>query len=289
MKFFRPKTYCRPKDVDEAVSLLSTHRKRARVLAGGTDLMIQRPPTVEILVDISSLGLNYIKNDEGHGMTIGAAAPVEALEHVRSFSAGPNRALLEAADSMATPTIRNMATVGGNLCNASPAGDLSVTLLALGATIIVAGTEGQREIPITEFFLSPNATALQEDEMLIEIRIPTFPDKTGTSFCKLRHHQTSVDIAVVNVATRLHIHNGQCADAVISMGAVGPTPLRANRSEALLVGESLNKDLLLQASRAAMEESNPINDIRASADYRKKMVAVLVKKSLETSFRRCAA
>ncbi|MBW1788306.1 MAG: FAD binding domain-containing protein, partial [Deltaproteobacteria bacterium] len=164
-----------------------------------------------------------------------------------------------------------------------------VTLLALGATVIVAGTEGQREIPVTEFFLSPNATALQEDEMLIEIRIPTFPDKTGTSFYKLRHHQTSVDIAVVNVATRLHIHNGQCADAVISMGAVGPTPLRANRAEALLIGESLNEDLLLQASQAAMKESNPIDDIRASADYRRKMVAVLVKKSLETSFRRCGA
>jgi CO/xanthine dehydrogenase FAD-binding subunit len=286
---FRPKTYCLPKDVDETVSLLSTHGKSARILAGGTDLMVQRPPDVETLVDLSSLSLHYIKDDETQGVRIGAATSVEALEHVQTFSTSPYRALAEAAGRMATPTVRNMATIGGNLCNASPAADLSVTLMAMDGVLIVQGLKGQREIPIRGFFIAPNATALQEDEMLIEIHIPIFPEKTGTSFCKLRHHQTSVDIAIVNVATRLQLHNGQCATATISMGAVGPTPLRAKRAEDLLIGESLNEELLMQASQTAMEESNPIDDIRASADYRKKMVAVLVKKSLETSRRRCGA
>lgn len=285
---FRPKTYCRPKDVDEAVSFLSTYGKSARLLAGGTDLMVQRPPAVEALVDISSLGLNYIKDDTP-GIRIGAATPVEALEHVLAFKTGPYRAVAESSGSMATPTVRNMATTGGNLCNASPAADLSVTLMAMDGVLIVQGSKGRRETPIREFFIAPNATALQEDEMLIEIHIPIFPEKTGTSFCKLRHHQTSIDIAIVNVATRLHIQNGQCADAAISMGAVGPTPLRAKRAEDLLIGESLNEKLLMQASQAAMEESNPIDDIRASSGYRKKMVAVLVKKSLESSLRRCGA
>ena len=285
---FRPKTYCLPEDVDEAVSLLSTHGKRARLLAGGTDLMVQRPPAVEALVDISSLGLNYIKNDTS-GIRIGTATPVVALEHVRSFTTGPYMGVAEATGSMATHTVRNMATIGGNLCNASPAADLSVTLMAMVGVLTVQGSKGRREIPVGEFFIAPNATVLQEDEMLIEIHIPIFPERTGTSFCKLQHHQTSIDIAIVNVATRLHIQNGQCADAAISMGAVGPTPLRAKQAEDLLIGKSLNEELLMQASLAAMEESNPIDDIRASSGYRKKMVAVLVKKSLETSRRRCGA
>lgn len=289
MSFFRPKAYYRPTDMDEAVSLLSAHGKSAKLLAGGTDLLIQRPPTVDILVDISSLELNYIKKDKGGGVAIGAATPVEALEREETFTIGPNRALLEAADSMATPTIRNMATIGGNLCNASPAGDLSVTLMALGAGIVVAGSKGQREVPVTDFFLSPNSTALQEDEMITEIRIPSFPERAGASFCKLRHHQTSVDIAIVNVATRLHMRDGRCVESVLSMGAVGPTPLRATRAEAMLNGENLNEGLLKEASQAAMEESVPIDDIRASADYRRKMIAVFVKKSLETSLRRCGA
>lgn len=289
MNFFRPRAYYRPTDMDEAVSLLSAHGKSARLLAGGTDLLIQRPPTVDILVDIRSLGLNYIKKDKGGGVAIGAATPVEALEREEAFTAGPNRALMEAADVMATPTIRNMATIGGNLCNASPAGDLCVTLMALGAGIVIAGSKNQREIPVTEFFLSPNTTALQKGEMVAEIRIPSFPEKAGASFCKLRHHQTSVDIAIVNVATRLHMQDGRCAEAVLSMGAVGPTPLRATRAEAMLIGESPDEGLLARASQAAMEESAPIDDIRASANYRRKMIAVLVKKSLETSLRRCGA
>lgn len=289
MNFFRPRAYYRPTDMDEAVSLLSAHGKSARLLAGGTDLLIQRPPTVDILVDIRSLGLNYIKKDKGGGVAIGAATPVEALEREEAFTAGPNRALMEAADVMATPTIRNMATIGGNLCNASPAGDLCVTLMALGAGIVIAGSKNQREIPVTEFFLSPNTTALQKGEMVAEIRIPSFPEKAGASFCKLRHHQTSVDIAIVNVATRLHMQDGRCAEAVLSMGAVGPTPLRATRAEAMLIGESPDEGLLARASQAAMEESAPIDDIRASANYRRKMIAVLVQKSLETSLRRCGA
>lgn len=286
---FRPKTYCRPKDLDEAVSLLSTHGKNARLLAGGTDLLVQRPPAVETLVDITALGLNYIKDEENQGVKIGTGTLVEALVNALPLSAGPYRALVEAAESMATPMVRNMATVGGNLCNASPAADLSVALMGLGALIEIVGSTGRRKICIKDFFLGLRRTALQEDELLCEIHIPVFPEKTGTSFHKLRHHQTSIDIAIVNVATRLHIQNGRCTEAAISMGAVGPTPLRAKRAEDLLIGESLNHDILLGASQIAMEESAPIDDIRASADYRRKMVGVLVKRSLETSLRRCGA
>ncbi len=175
----------------------------------------------------------------------------------------------------------------GNLCNASPAADLSVALMAMKASVVIVGSAGQREISIKDFFTGFKTLALQEDELLCEIRIPAFPEKTCTSFHKLRHHQTSVDIAIVNVATRLHIENGKCVDAAIAMGAVAPMPLRAKRAEDLLIGKNLNDDLLLEVSRIAMEESAPIDDLRASADYRRKVVGVLVKRSLETNLRRC--
>ena len=287
--FFRPTAYFRPKDPAEAVSLLAAHGRGARILAGGTDLLVQRPPAAEILVDIGSAGLSYVKGDETSGFAIGAATPVEALERVRAFARGPYRALAEAVDGMATPTVRNRATVGGNLCNASPAADLAVALAAMGATVVVAGTGDGKEVPVEDFITGPNATVLREGELVTEIRIPPLPDGTGTGFCKLRRHQTSVDTAVVSVASLLQIRDGRCVDAAVSMGAVGPRPLRARRAEALLIGETLDGERIGQAARTAMEESAPIDDIRASAGYRKRMVAVLARNSLEKSLRRCSA
>ena len=214
---------------------------------------------------------------------------MEALERARAFARGPYRALAEAADGMATPTVRNRATVGGNLCNASPGADLAVALAAMGATVVVAGTGGEREVLVEDFITGPNATVLGGEEIVTEIRIPAFPEGTGTSFCKLRHHQTSVDTAVVNVASRLQVRDGRCVDAAVSMGAVGPRPLRARRAEALLLGETLDGERIDRAARTAMEESAPIDDIRASAGYRKRMVAVLARNSLEKSLGRCSA
>ncbi len=286
---FRPIAYFRPKDPAEAVSLLAAHGRGARILAGGTDLLVQRPPAAEILIDIGSAGLSYVRGDEASGFAIGAATTVEALERVRAFALGPYRALAEAADGMATPTVRNRATVGGNLCNASPAADLAVALAAMGATVVVAGTGGGKEVPVEDFITGPNATVLREGELVTEIRIPPLPDGTGTGFCKLRRHQTAVDTAVVNVATRLQVREGRCVDAAVSMGAVGPRPLRARRAEALLIGEALDAERIGQAARTAMEESAPIDDVRASAGYRKRMVAALVGKSLEESLRRYGA
>ena len=286
---FRPAAYARPKDVDEVVSLLGAHGRRAKILAGGTDLLVQRPSFVEVLVDITATGLDGVRDDGAGGLMIGAATQVEALERTEAFTATPFRALSEAVEVMATPTVRNMATVGGNLCNASPAADLSVALTALGAVLRIAGPQGQREIPIEDFFLGPNITALQDDEMLIEIHLPPLPKGTGSSFLKLRHHQTSVDMAIVNVATCLKAKGGLCEDAAVSMGGVGPAPCRASKAEAVLAGSAPDAALIEKAAQAAMEESCPIDDVRASAGYRKRIVAVLVRRSLEASLRRCSA
>jgi carbon-monoxide dehydrogenase medium subunit len=283
--YFRPKDYLRPRDISEVVVILSSFGDKAKIIAGGTDLLVQRPTGVECLVDISNLGLDYIKKEKDR-LYIGATTVVNALRSSRVLLQEPYRVLSEAANSLATATIRNMATMGGNLCNASPAADLSLPLMALDATTVAWGPRGKREIHIKDFFKSVNLTALEKDEILTEILIPQSAPKAMGCFVKLRHHQTAIDIAVVNVATLLIWKNGFCEKAKIAMGSVAPTPIYASSAETLLAGKELDEEIIQEAAEAAAKESRPIDDHRASATYRKRMVSVLVKRALESSWRR---
>ena len=286
ISFFRPREYYRPKNLAEASSILAASSERGRVIAGGTDLLLQKSKGVECIVDISKLGLDYIKENE-QGICLGAATTVSAVHASPLFSSGPYLVLSEAAGSLATATIRNKATVGGNLCNASPAADLPLPLFVLEATLLAVGPEGERRIPVHEFFKDVNVTGLSKGELLKEICIPPCPENAGTCFMKLRRHMTAIDIAVVNAAVLLVCRSGICETARIAMGAVAPTPVRARNAEMLLMGRKLNEHTIQEAAEAAAAESKPIDDLRASAAYRKSMVAVLVSRALETSLRRC--
>ena len=283
---FRPKEYFRPHGMDEAIGILSRFGSKGKAIAGGTDLLVQKPNDVECLIDISSLGLDYIKKERDY-IYIGAGTAINTVLHSPVFSSGPYRVLSEAARSLATATIRNMATVGGNLCNASPAADLALPLFILDASLIAVGPKGKREILIKDFFKNINLTTLNEDELLVEVRISPSPENAGACFIKIRRHQTAIDIAVVNASTLLISKNGICEDARIALGSVAPTPIRATNAENLLIGEELRNEIIQKAAEVAAEESKPIDDIRASAAYRKKMVTVLVRRALETSIRRC--
>jgi carbon-monoxide dehydrogenase medium subunit len=283
---FAPSAYYRPDTPQEAVALLSNYRRKARLIAGGTDLLVVKPSGVESLIDVSGLNLSYLKEEEG-AIHIGAGTAVELVEHSSLLTRWPYRVLQEAAESMATPTIRNMATIGGNVCNASPAADLSLALMSLDASVMLVGPKGSRTLPLEKFLVDVNRTALEEEELLAEIRIPRRPESGGASFLKLRRHQTAVDLAVVNVCTRLNCVNGRCVDARIALGAVAEKQIRAEKAEYVLVNEILSPGLIQKAAAQAAEEARPISDIRAFASYRKRMVAVLVKRSLETSARRC--
>ncbi len=189
---------------------------------------------------------------------------------------------------MATPAVRNMATIGGNICNASPAADLPLALMVLDSTVRVTGLGGSRTLPVGDFFEDVNKTSLNEDEMLVEIHIPPSSGTTSASFMKLRHHQTSVDIAIVNVAVRLTCSDNLCEDVRIALGAVAKKPIYAKKAEKLLTGRRLNGELIEKAGEAAAEESRPIDDIRASAGYRRRMVSILVKRALEVCVGRYA-
>jgi CO/xanthine dehydrogenase FAD-binding subunit len=283
--YFRPKHYYRPPDISEVVAILSSFGNKAKIVAGGTDLLVQRPTGVECLVDISNLGLDYIKKEK-NCLYIGATTVVNALRNSSMLLQEPYRVLSEAASSLATATIRNMATMGGNLCNASPAADLSLPLMVLDATLIAWGPRGKREIHVKDFFRGVNLTALEKDEVLTEILIPQSAQKAMGCFVKLRHHQTAIDIAVVNAATLLIWKNGFCEKAKIAMGSVAPTPIYASNAEALLTGKEIGEEIIQKAADLAAEESKPIDDHRASATYRKRMVSVLVKRALESSWRR---
>jgi carbon-monoxide dehydrogenase medium subunit len=169
---------------------------------------------------------------------------------------------------------------------ASPCGDLALPLLVLDAILVVTGANGKKEIPIESFFKGANYADLNPEEILHEILIPFGSEKSGTSFLKLRRHQTAVDMAIVNVATSVSCENGYCKIARIALGSVGPIPFRAKKAESLLTGSILTEEVIQRAAAKAAEEARPIDDVRSTCAYRKQMVVVLVRRSLETSLRR---
>ena len=276
----------------QAVDILSRFANSAGVIAGGTDILPLRPgvqkiDTIHHLVDISKLGLDYLKKETDH-ICIGAATSINTMGASPLFLSNPYGALSDAAGAHSTATIRNRATVGGNLCTASPCGDLALPLLVLDAILVAAGPEGERYMPIESFFRGANFSALNKEEILLEIRIPLCSQKTGTSFLKLRRHQTAIDMAVVNVATSLTCKKKRCEAAGIALGAVAPIPFRAKKAESMLAGAKLSKEIIQKAAVTAAEEARPIDDVRATSAYRKKMVAILIRRSLEFSLQRCA-
>ena len=286
MSSFRPGEYHRPGSLAEASAILARFGDRARIIAGGTDLVATKPPGIDCLVDIAGLDLDYISKDKD-GIKIGAGTRLHEIETSPLLSSEPYKVVADAAGMVATPTVRNMATIGGNLCNASPAADLPPALLVLDAAAMIAGPNGTRTLPLVYFFKDVNKTALDSGELLVEIHIPPMPTYSAAAFQKLRHHQSSVDVAIVNAAVRLDRADVHCRDARIALGAVASTPIRAPKAEVPFKGQQVDAELIRKSAETASEQAKPIDDIRASAGYRKKMVAVLVKRALEDCAMKC--
>lgn len=284
-KFFRPDEYLVPKTIDEATSLLAKHGDKARPYAGGTDLLVEKPPQVKCVVDISSLPIDYIEKDGG-GVRIGALSNCASVMSSPLLQEGANSLLARAARELGHGgTVRNMATIGGNVCSAVPSADFPPALLVLDARAKIAGPEGERTIPIQEFFLGVRKTALKSGELLVELQVPEQPANTGTAFCK--HGRVSADIALVNAAARITLgQDGACQDARIALGAVAPTPIRARKAENLLRGKSIDDALIEQVSQTAAKETKPISDVRASAEYRRDLSRVLTKRALQEAVKR---
>jgi CO/xanthine dehydrogenase FAD-binding subunit len=278
--------YLTPKTIDEALSLLSQY-KDAKLIAGGTDLIPQlKQRSIKLpayIIDLKSItGLDYIKYDKAKGLAIGALATIKSVIDSavirEKFSV-----LSQAAGNMASPQVRNRGTIAGNLCNAVPSADTAPTLLVLEARLKLAGIKGERIVNIADFFTGPNQTVIK-DEILIEIQVPTPPPGNKGVFLKLGPRK-AMDLAIVGVAVLVVADKGKFRDVRIALESVAPTPIRAKKAEAVLKGQNFDDKLIKKAADVAATEARPIDDHRASAEYRREMVKVLTRRALEQAVR----
>lgn len=278
--------YHAPTSLEDAMELLSIYGGEAKLLAGGTDLFVkmkQRLVEPRHIINLKNIeALTELKEGE-HGVNIGAATSLRSIE--RSELIRKKLPLLhEAVRSIGSVQIRNMATIGGNLCNASPAADCAIALLALDAKARILGPEGARTVPLKEFFAGPGQTVLREDEVLVEVSIPPIPEDVGTSFLKVG--RTSLDLATVNIAVVLRKTGEAVADCRIALGAVGPTPVRAYRAEEFMKGKEMTSDTLEAAANVVSEDIRPITDVRATAEYRREVSKTLTRDALTIACKR---
>jgi len=278
--------YFDPTSVGEAVALLQQHAGSAKVLAGGTDLFLRmhrRALLPDVVVDLKRITeLADLRYSDQEGLRLGATVTHgEVVEHAAVQQ--HYGALATAANWVGSLQTRHRGTVVGNLCNASPAADTAPALLSYGAIVTIVGPEGQRELPLEAFFQEPGRTALAPAEIVTALRLPPAPGQRGWGYA--RRTRTVIDIALVSSCTVIQANNGVCSEVRISLGAVGPTPLRATQAEAVLRGQRPSAALLAEASRVAAEEARPISDVRCSAEYRKDMVEVLTKRCTESALR----
>lgn len=274
--------YFEPSSLDEALALTMKHPDGTRIIAGGTDLvvlMMRRKVTPGRLVNISRIhALNFIKREGESGLRLGALTTLRSIE--RSAAVREHYPVLfDAVRAVGSIQIRNMATIGGNLCNASPAADTAPPLLVLDANAVAAGKRGRREIPLERFFLGPGKTALQPGEILTEVQIRAAPPRAKMAFAKLG--RTPTDISKVSAGVLVQSQRGVCRTARIALGAVAPTPMRAKKAEALLEGKSLKDKSIDEAAEEASEEAKPIDDTRSTARWRKQAVKYLVRSLLQ--------
>jgi CO/xanthine dehydrogenase FAD-binding subunit len=228
--------------------------------------------------------LRALKRNSDGSLEIGALQTLREVE--RAELLGDDFDLIRrGAGCVSSVQVRNVATLGGNSCNASPAADTVPGLIAAGARAVMTGRQGERMLPLEEFFLGPGQTALQSDEILTGFRIPAPPPDSGSCYKKFAI-RGEVDLAIVGVAASLVLGSDDhhIKEARIVLGAVGPTPLRSRKAEEMLSGKPTTKDLFYEAARIAAEESQPISDQRASASYRKEMIRVWTRHALEEAF-----
>jgi CO/xanthine dehydrogenase FAD-binding subunit len=274
--------YFAPTTLEAALGVLSDQGEGAYLIAGGTDVtvkMIHGRLKPKSLISLDKVeGLGGIGFDPKDGLTIGALARlVDVMTHPDIVNRYP--AVSHAASCMATVEVRNMGTVVGNLCNAAPSADSAPPLIVMGAEVKLLSVKGERRLSLDEFFKGPGLTAMEPGEIMTSIHVPVPPANSGASYLRLSG-RCGVDIAAVCVGAMARFDGETCADAKIILGAVAPIPMRAVKTEDLLKGRKLTPELIEEAGDVAAAEARPISDMRATADWRKQMVAVLTRRAI---------
>jgi carbon-monoxide dehydrogenase medium subunit len=291
-----------PTTVAEAVTMLKHHGAKARAFVGGTDLLIQLRAGVafghseefrgaepkqrpEFIVDLKHIKeLRQIKFDANKGLRLGAAVScieIHESEVMRKHYPG----LTEAAHLIGSLQIQNRASVGGNLCNGSPAADSTPALIALGAKALIGDGNTSREVAVEEFVLSPGRTVLKPGEILVEFLIPAPKPHSSDSYLRFIP-RNEMDIAVVGVGTSLTLEGDVVKAARIALGAVGPTPIFASKASESLLGKTLDEAAIREAARIAIETATPIDDMRGTAEFRKHITGVLTGRTLKIAAER---
>jgi CO/xanthine dehydrogenase FAD-binding subunit len=280
-----------PQSVDDCLKVLAGNSSGAKLLAGGTDLLPQmkngllKPAWV---VDLSGVPeLRTLAAADGGGLRIGAAVTARELELDKRMT-GRYAAIAESGALVGSVQVRNLATVGGNLCNAAPSADMAPPLIALDAVAVIAGPKGRRRVPLAEFFTGVRRTVLNADELLVELVVPDPGARSGGQY--LRHTpRRELDIAVVGVASQLTLADGKCAKARIALAAVAPMPVRATAAERALEGQPVTPELIERAAGLAVEAAKPIADQRGSVEFRRHLTRVLTRRTLTTALARASA
>lgn len=282
-----PFEYLEPKTVGEAIQILSNCGAKARVLAGGTDLLVsmkRRRIKPEFVVYIKNIPeLDYIEHSRGDSVSI------SALTTHKSVATSPLindkfKVLATACSKVGSPHIRSMGTIGGNICMAGPSQDTPPALLVLDAKLKLVSSEGERIVPIDGFFIAPFKTAIKETELLTEIQIPALPPRTAGSY-QWATKRTVVDETLAGVAVLMTLDSDDtCRDVRIGLCSLAPTPMRAKRAEEVLKGRKLGDKLIEKAAQAAMEETRP----RSRADHRRRMTGILARMAISEARQKIA-
>jgi carbon-monoxide dehydrogenase medium subunit len=280
--------YFAPASLDEALAVLKGRGDGVKLLAGGTDLLVQMKEAGRHPAAVVSLHrLSDLKTIEanGQGLRIGAGvdmAAIVASDVVRERYS----AIADGAGVLGSDQTRNMATIGGNVCNAAPSADTTPGLVVLGAIAEIAGPDGKRELPVEQLFAGPGKTTLSPQEIVTAFRLPALPARTGSVY--QRHTPRKImDIAVVGVGVRLTLNDsGAIDDARICLGAVAPTVIRATEAEAALQGQAPSEELFERAAGLAQQAARPISDVRGSAEFRRYLVGAMTKRCLSIALER---
>lgn len=277
--------YFEPEKVEEALSLLDKYGNGAKVLAGGTDLLIRmKKGEIEpkYLVNIKRIReLDFIT--ENGELRIGAATTLRKIEKSHIVKERYST-LFEAVKALGTIQVRNMGTIGGNICNASPAADTAPALLSLCAKVKISSSKGERTIPLEEFFAGPGKTVLLPNELLTEIQIPHQPQGVGSAFLKIA--RVSADLSKINAAAVIEREGNTCKSCRIALGAVAPTPIRIKKAEEMLSGGKFKEELVRKVALVVSGEIKPISDVRSTVEYRREVSKNLVEDVLRIAWKR---
>jgi carbon-monoxide dehydrogenase medium subunit len=279
-------TYLKPGSVKEALAMLAEHADECKVICGGQSLLIvmrQGLVAVDYLIDLKGLNeLSYIKYDAKEGLKLGATTTHRTIE--KSDVIKKNYPILVAMEEkLASIQVRNWGTIGGNLAHADAAGDPAPVLISLGAKIKLGSAKGERVMSLEEFYTDLFETAMEHDEIVLEVQVPPAAPKTGSAYQKFNLIENDQGIVAV-AATVTADKAGVCQDAKIVLGNAGVTPIRAKSAEQVLIGKKLTDKLFAEAGEAAAGDADPVSDIHASSEFRLHLIKVLTKRMVKTAW-----